>query len=179
MFACVIIFIISLAGYGGVILYTESVDQSITKAEDDLRIYREESTQFGIDQLNDISRLELRLQTAQYLLDNHVSMLKLFNDLEGYTYQTVRFKSFKYTTAEDGKISLKMTGEANSYQDINDAVRNNYVPVALQSAKFAGIRNMNDVLFSDLNLDQSGNVVFSFNSILDPRYVSYRDNRLP
>jgi len=172
MFIGVIIFLVSLITFGGVLLYTGSVESGIAKGNDDLERAQRNFGQFGVDQLNEITRFDLKLKTAQFLLDRHVSLLNIYNDLEALTYQTVRFKNFKYGLSDDGKITLKMSGEARSYTDLN-----NYVPVALQASKFAGVPNVKDVLFSDLNLDQTGNVVFNFSATLDPKFVSYRETR--
>jgi len=178
MFIGVVIFLISLITYGGVLFYTSSVEAGIKKGQVDLDKNRAQFGQFGVDQLNEITRFDLKLKTAQQLLNSHVSLLNIYNDLEALTYQTIRFKTFKYGLSDDGKISLKMSGEARSYTAINDYTKNNYIPVALQSSKLSGVTNIKDVLFSDLNLDQSGNVVFNYSSTLDPKFISYREVRL-
>ncbi|MFA6006808.1 MAG: hypothetical protein WC764_03745 [Candidatus Paceibacterota bacterium] len=169
MFIGVIVFLASAIAFGGVLLYTNNVQTNIDTSKAQLADVRKD---FG-NALNEISRFDLKLRTAQHLLNQHVSLLNLYADLEIATYQTVRFTSFKYGLADDGKIAVKMAGQARSYTDLN-----NYVPVALQSKKFAGIPNVKNVLFSDLNLDQTGNVVFNFSANLDPKFISYRENRL-
>ena len=45
--------------------------------------------------------------------------------------------------------------------------------VALQSDSFAGEKFIQEPIFSDINLDESGNILFSFSAILDPSLISY------
>lgn len=172
MFVGVILFLASAIAYGGVLIYRGSLEGEIVAAQAQLAKAQKTFTQFGTDALGEIVRFNLKLKTAQQLLNGHVSLLHLFDDLEALTYQTVRFNSMKYVTAEDGIISLKLSGQAKSYTDFN-----NYVPVALQSGRFATMDvNFKNVVFSDLNLDQTGNVVFNVSATIGPKFVSYREN---
>jgi len=172
MFIGVIVFLVSGIAYGGILLYISSVETSIAESGKQLTRVQQQFGQFGTDALKEISHFDLKLKVAQQLLNSHVSLLHLFDDFEALTYQTVRFTSFKYTTLDDGSMALKLTGQARSYTDFN-----NYVPVALQSGRFATMDvNFKNVIFSDLNLDQNGNVVFNVSAKLDPKFVSYREN---
>ncbi len=174
MFIGVIMFLVSAITFGGVLLYSASLQSSIDSGKVDLTTARKQFTS-KIASLNEMTRLDLKLKVAQTLLNNHVSILPIFTDLEALTYQTVRFTTFKYVLGEDGKITLKLSGQAKNYADFNNF--NNYVPVALQSGRFVTVKNISNVVFSDLNLDQTGNVVFNVSAELSPKYVSYRENR--
>ena len=53
-----------------------------------------------------------------------------------------------------------------------------YRSVSLQSDLFAKNKNLIDPIFSNLTLDNSGNVLFDLNFLVDPVFVNYKQTLL-
>ena len=79
--------------------------------------------------------------------------------------ESVRFTKFSYDLGTEDKpsISIKMSGVAIGYRSI-----------ALQSDLFAKNQNLIDPVFSNLVLDNSGNVIFDLDFSVDPAFVNYK-----
>jgi Tfp pilus assembly protein PilN len=96
-------------------------------------------------------------------LKEHVALSLLFKKLEGLTLETVRFNTFAFETKSEG-IELRLKGEARSYS-----------AVALQEKTMAADPMFSSVVFSDLDLNERGNVVFSMKAMVRPEAVAYEN----
>jgi hypothetical protein len=156
-----IIFMASIAAAGGVFIYGQIVKKNIDNGTSQLTLNR---NAFDPNTINEITRLNDRINAATYLLQNHKSVSTLFLVLGNATLKNVRFNDFNYTGVGD-KISLTMKGQATSYET-----------VALQAKAFTdpSLKNVfRSPLFGDLTLDTLGNVSFSFSTGIDPLLVDY------
>lgn len=160
-----IIFIGVLALAIGVFLYQQFLVQNIDRKEASLE---RASAAFEPALIAEISRLDTRLQSAQDIIDNHMSVTAFFKLLEVSTLASVRFEDLDYRVGEGGRISISMKGKAL-----------NFSSVALQSDIFGKNKFIREPIFSNLNLDQKGDVVFNFSAFIDPRLLSYRNTREP
>ncbi len=160
-----ILFVASIAAAAGAFLYNDYIDKSIVEGNAQLKRNEQAldpTTIQGLTRLND------RINSATTLLDKHVAVSRLFAVLSDATLQNVRFNDFTYANAGGDKVNISMKGQATSYET-----------VALQSKSFTDPSRKNvfkSPLFGDLNLDQSGNVTFSFSASIDPSLVSYSKN---
>lgn len=156
-----IIFMASLASAGGVFIYSEIIKKNINDGKNQLTLNR---NAFDPNTISQITRLNDRINAADFLLKKHKSVSTLFLVLSNATLKNVRFSDFNYAGAED-KIVLSMRGQATSYET-----------VALQAKEFTN-PNLKNVfrspLFGDLTLDAQGNVAFSFATNIDPLLVDY------
>jgi hypothetical protein len=109
-----------------------------------------------------ISDLDGRIISTKDLLDNHIVLSPLFDYLEISTLKNVRFTQFQYQTTEKG-LEVNMRGQARGYS-----------AVALQSEIFNKSPYFKNPIFADLDLDERGNVTFSFKANLDPSILSYK-----
>jgi hypothetical protein len=109
-----------------------------------------------------ISDLDGRIISTKDLLDNHIVLSPLFDYLEISTLKNVRFTQFQYQTTEKG-LEVNMRGQARGYS-----------AVALQSEIFNKSPYFRNPIFADLDLDERGNVTFSFKANLDPSILSYK-----
>lgn len=116
----------------------------------------------GESVLKKIERLDLKLQVINRLLAGHLIVTEIFEKiLSPLTIQSIQYKKFTY---RDGVASLE--GIARSYKD-----------VAVQANKFADERLIKNFIFSDLDLDNKGNIVFKLKLEFDPALTRY-DNYL-
>lgn len=114
--------------------------------------------------LSDLSRLNSRLGESKRLLGGHVALTPFFELLERTTLESVSFQSLDFTS-NSGKFTIAMRGQARSFGAL-----------ALQSDVFSKTKQIKNALFSGLNLDQTGNVVFELTADVDPSLVLYRNN---
>lgn len=112
--------------------------------------------------IRELTRLDDRLISSQELITKHQILSPLFEFLEVSTPKTVRFRDFRYSMTEGG-IELSMSGEARGY-----------AALALQADIFNKSPYFKDSIFSDLNLNEKGDINFSFKAIVDPSMVSYQ-----
>ncbi len=159
----IVIFASAAILHGAAYLYKASLGQKLKVLENSLRL---EESAFEPATLVELSRADAKLRSARSLLDRHTTLQPLFKVLEENTLQSVRFKTFGFTISPDQKkIELKMTGDAKDYSGI-----------ALQSDAFGEVKEFKDVVFTDLNLLQSGRISFSFSASVDPSLVSFVKN---
>lgn len=107
-------------------------------------------------------RLDNRIESAKDLLSKHVALSYIFDFLSEQTISSVKFNDFKYDVGTDGTASITMNGQAKSYN-----------AVAYQSEIFGKERALKNPLFSNLDLDQYGNVTFNFTAQIDPGFIVY------
>lgn len=154
-----IIFLASVALAAGVFLYREYLEQSIASKSEQLERAREA---FEPALIQELTRLDSRLSTANALLRSHISVTAIFDLLEENTLEGVRFTDFRYSVGSGDSITLSMNGQATSYG-----------AVALQSDAFGRTRFLRDPIFSDVNLDQEGLVSFKFNTFIDSSLINF------
>lgn len=144
----------------GVFLWKGSLVRSIESQKESLARNRDAFEPASIVKLQRLSR---RLELSKGILANHLAPSQLFAVLEESTLQNVRFSSMDFSVDQTkGTASLMMKGQARSYG-----------AVARQSDVFAKASGIKDPVFSELNLDQRGNVVFSFSASVDPSSLRY------
>lgn len=158
-FLSLIVFLVASGISGALFGYSIFLEKSIESKGASLESAR---AAFAPAQIQTLQRLDRRLSVAKTLLDNHLSTTRLFSLLERTTLKSIRFDSFLYTLLPDGQVSLRMAGAATSFASI-----------ALQSDIFRKEQAIQSPIFSSLNLDQQGNAVFTFESLVDPKELSY------
>ena len=155
-----ILFTVLLAT-GGLFFYKGVVKKSIADKEKTLNLAKE---RFEPSKITELQVLDKRLRASSEILEKHIAITPVFEALEQLTVKTVRFTKFSYELSEDNAaINVKMSGQAIGYRS-----------VALQSDLFAKNKNLIDPIFSNLTLDNSGNVLFDLEFSVDPSFVNYK-----
>lgn len=157
-----ILFLASISTAGGLFLYQQYLIQSIERKSESLERAR---AAFEPALIKEMNRLDVRMKSAQEVLDKHMALSAFFELLEKSTLKSVQFENFNYSVDGEGKINISMRGRALSFSS-----------VALQSDTFGNSTFIKEAIFSDLNLDQSSDVVFNFSAVLDPSLLSYSDS---
>jgi hypothetical protein len=153
------VFGISLLLAIGMFGYRFYLVQSIGKMEQDLQRAQADLSSGSITEL---VRLNDRIISTRILLEQHVAFTPFLAFLEQSTLRSVRFTELDYN-ATPGGIELKLTGEAQGYSAL-----------ALQADVFTKASGFKSPHFSDLRLNDSGNVVFTFKTTVDPNLVSFK-----
>lgn len=158
-----VLIIISLLGAGGVFAYTYFINSKIKVTKE--KVIAKEK-QFDYNAIEDIVRVDKQLKAGGTLLNNHTAVSKLFTVLQDSTLKNLRFTSFDFTYLSPNKVVLSMKGQARTFGAV---VRQAELFASASSTK----QYFKDPLFSDLNLDEKGNVMFSFITTIDPRLIIY------
>lgn len=153
-----IIFTVSILSALGVFGYKFYLKYNIDKMGADLEKAR---ATLQPETISELTRLNDRLVLAKDLIANHRALTPLFEFLEISTPVSVRFSDFRYSVTDQG-LELFMRGEARGY-----------AALALQADIFSKSQYLGDFIFSDLSLNERGDVTFSFKTIIDPDKVSY------
>ena len=157
----IIVFSISLVS-GGLYFYKGILNKSIDQMKVDLDLAK---NRFESARITELQVLDRRLNAATEILSKHIAISPIFKALQDITLKTVRYTKFSYTFGDgiDSKIKINMIGTAVGYRS-----------VALQSDLFPKNKNLIDPVFSNLVLDDKGNVVFNLDFSVDPIFVDYK-----
>lgn len=153
------ILVVAVVASGAVFAFQAYTVSSIASKQSSLERQR---SAFEPATIEELSRLDKRLSSSEKLLKTHTALSLLFGDLETRTNTNVRFRDFTYEQTAPGKMTITMNGSARSFN-----------AVALQSESFAQSTYLSDPIFSNLNIDQNGNVVFTFMANINVDRISY------
>ena len=156
-----ILFLASVAFAGGVVVYKAAIENDIKIQKQNLEKSRES---FDTSFIGTIVRFNTRIETAKLLLKKHVAITPIFQLIQQNTVSSVTFRDFSFKPSQDGTLTIQMSGYARDYDSI-----------AQQSDEFGRSRYFKDVLFSDLNPDNNGNIKFIFKAKVDPSLVSFEN----
>lgn len=157
-FLALIIFILSIVLAAGVFGYKFYLKYSIENMGTALE---EARSNLQSETISELMYLDSRIVSTKELVSKHKVLTPLFEFLELSTPKTVRFNNFNFSVAEAG-IELSMIGEARGYSAL-----------AFTADIFNKTEFFKDPVFSDLRLNDRGDVVFSFRAIVDPKQVLY------
>lgn len=158
----IFIFFTMLVTSVGVYFYQNYLVGQITTMDTSLNSAKGRFEPAAIVQLQ---TLDKRLSAAKEVLAKHIAISPIFQLLQTVTMKTVRYTSFSYTfvTDKSNKINIKMSGGAVGYRSI-----------ALQSDLFTKRKEIIDPIFSNLALDDKGNVLFDLDFSIDSSLIDYK-----
>ncbi len=152
------IFTLAIILAGSVFAYKYYLNRSIAQMGSQLESARATLEPELIKQLTDLNE---RIVSTQAILHEHTILTPVFLFLEEITPTTVRYTQFKFDATEAGS-ELRLLGQATSYAAL---------------AGLSELINQNpdfkQPLFSDLKLDDKGNVSFSLVVTINPQMLSY------
>lgn len=146
----------------GLFIYKGILTKSITDKQATLNTAK---SRFEPEKISQLSLLDRRLKASNEILSKHIVVTPIFQALQAITMKTVRYTKFTYElgTDKDPKVTVQMSGIAVGYES-----------VALQSDLFTKNKNIIDPVFSNLTLDDKGNVLFDLQFSVDPSFVNYK-----
>ena len=154
----IIVFLSVAVASGIVYFYKDTLVKNVTKMKSDLSSAK---GRFEPEMIAKLKLLDGRLQSSNEVLSNHTVISPIFKALESLTLKTIRYTKFGYDLVGN-KVSVKMSGQAIGYRS-----------VALQADLFSKNKNLIDPVFSNLSLDDKGNVLFDLVFSVDPNFVDY------
>lgn len=160
-FLATLIFSLAVAASLGVFGYNKYLSYQIGKMGSDLEAAR---AAMDTESIYELVRLDSRIDSTETLLSRHTMLTPLLELIEDRTVSSVRFTSFQLAPSDNG-ISLSMNGRAPTYSSL-----------ALQAEAFKGSTSLKDPAFTNLTLDEVGNVTFTLTALIDPNLISYQRN---
>ncbi len=164
VFTVIAIFILFtvLLATGALYFYKGVLAKNITQMETDLNLAK---NRFEPSKITELQVLDKRLNASSEVLSNHTAITPIFQALSLITMKTVRYTKFSYDfgTEKNAKAVVKISGLAVGYRS-----------VALQSDLFAKNKDLIDPVFSNLTLDDKGNVLFNLEFSVDPSFINYK-----
>ena len=162
----VFILVATLIGTGALYFYKAGLVKDIDELKNSFELAK---GGFEPTTIAEIQALDKRLRASSAILGQHTAVTPIFEALELITMRTVRFTSFDYTSSNEtnNQIAVKLKGVAIGYRS-----------VALQSDLFAKNENFLNPVFSNLQLDDKGSVIFDLNFSVDRSFVNYKQTFL-
>lgn len=157
------IFLIVVVVATGLYFYNTYLSSSITKMENDLTLAQ---NRFEPSKVLQLQTLDKRLRASSDILSKHTAISPIFEALQVITMKTISYNKFSYElgAGKSPKILVKISGTAIGYQS-----------VALQSDLFSKNKYFIDPVFSNLSLDDKGNVLFDLEFSVDPTFIDYEN----
>lgn len=163
-FITTILFFASLLIGGGVYFYKTYLTKQATELEKSLVTAR---ASFEPKLVSDLSRLDKRINTGNELLSMHVTVSPIFELFQDITIKTIRFTKFSYAYLNDAgtAVNVKMSGLSTP--------AGGYTAIANQSDLLNKNKYIKNAVFSNLTLDDKGNITFDLTFSVDPTFVLY------
>lgn len=152
-----VLLVASLALGVGVFLYVQFLQSSLTSKRDQL-VRAQEA--FEPTLIQELTRLDDRMQAAQEILNKHAAPSLIFTLLEELTLETVSFKNFSYSTQGEAP-EIKLQGLAQSVNSI-----------ALQADLLGKHTAISSPIFSNITREIEG-VRFDLTATVIPAAIRY------
>ncbi len=167
----VIVFLITLGVAGWVYLEKSILTKQIADEQTVIETNRSGLVTDSVT-IEDLIRLDSRINVANALLANHVAVSPIFNFLQARTLQNIRFTNFHFSslsTDVSGQtgVTIQMSGQAQNFR-----------MVASQADEFGKPEWKNIIkepAISSLNLNADGSVSFVFTAFIVPDYILYKN----
>lgn len=166
-----IIFVLSLLGAIGVFLYQNYLGKQLESAKTALgSVGNEEDAR----KIAEIRLYDEKLRIAQNLLDNHVAVSKVFEEIEDSTKETVQFRSLEFVHDPGFEAVLTLTGVTEEFSS-----------VALQKMQILEDTIFSEFVLQDISTEKSsesedgrvipGGVSFRVTGVFDREFIKYED----
>ena len=158
----VFIFFTVIISTGALYFYNGVLTKNIVKMKNDLNLAQ---NRFELSKIVQLQVLDKRLRAASEILSKHIAISPIFEALQSITMKSISYTKFSYNldNSKGEKIVIKMKGVAVGYSSI-----------ALQSDLFTKNKYLINPVFSNLLLDNKGNVLFDLEFSVDPNFVDYK-----
>lgn len=159
-----LLFVLSIAGA----VFTFIAKTVLIKSQEQLKIDLAESEKrFNVPLITLLTRANAKIDLANQLLKNHISVSEVFNIISNLTIDGVRFSSFEFL-AVDKAYKINMKGIADSFNSV--AFQSD---VFGSSQKYGTNKVIKNPVLSDLSVDKDGNVIFNFSAEMAQPDISY------
>lgn len=155
-----VIFVITILASAGLFGYKYYLINEIVKADKSLN---EARSAFEPDTIRQLLEASTRFRTIKNLLEEHFVVSELLLVLKDLTIKNISFSELSYKYV-NGVISVTIQGQSRSFNAL-----------AQQSDIFNDSEFLENQIFSDFTLNETGNVGFKYNANVLRNLVSYKD----
>lgn len=159
--ASFIIFLSALVLTLGVFIYRKRVEAVINSRIESINLAEKA---FEPSVILELRKLDIRLRAATELLNQHTAFSDFFLSFGESTLPDVAFNDF-FLEEEGGIYTVTMTGEARGY-----------LPIAQQSNLFEQNRYIENPIFSEFALNETGHVSFDLSFTLNNDLITFGRN---
>ncbi len=149
-FIGIVVFLCGMILAVGVFLYKGISEKALVGKKEELQALK---NSFNQDDITALRALDRRINVSNVFLNQHLSPSLVFDALELRTQHDVSFTDFSYDRRESGSVELVLKGTALRFNT-----------VALESQQLADAAVLTRTIFSDLNVDDKGQVHFTATS---------------
>jgi hypothetical protein len=162
----IVIFFSMVVSFGVIYFFKSSLAKNIVAMNEQLDLAK---NRFEPAKISQLQSLDKRLRASNKVLANHIAVSPIFKSLSEITLKTIRFTNFSYESGSEqsNTILVKLSGQSVGYRSI-----------ALQADLFSKNKNFIDPVFSNLTLDEKGNVLFDLEFSVDRSFVDYKQTLL-
>ncbi|MBI2612330.1 hypothetical protein HYW59_00740 [Candidatus Kaiserbacteria bacterium] len=153
-----VLFVASIALAVGMFLYKEYLGSSTASKVDQLERAK---AAFEPSLINELTRLDDRMQAAGEILQKHIAPSVFFQMLEQTTINSVAFTSLDFEVTDAENMAIRMDGLAGSVNGI-----------ALQADLFSKGGMLTSPIFSNINREVDG-VHFSLSANVNPLGINF------
>ncbi len=158
LLCAIVLFVASIALAVGVFLYGQYL---ATESTAKLTQLERAKAAFQPALIQQLTRLDDRMHSADRVLSAHIAPSLFFQALEQATLQTVSFQTLDFQVADNQNLSIKMAGIAQSVNSI-----------ALQADLFSKNGVIMSPIFSNIARQPDG-VHFNLSAIVNPTAIKY------
>lgn len=158
-FGATLIFIATIAVYGGLFFYKSYL---INKQVESDKALNDARTAIEPEKIQDILDANSRITSSLELLERHLVTTNFLNLLGDSTVKNLKLNDLVYQN-KNGVPSLIVSGEVGSYNALA------YQEMVLRQNEF-----LKDISFSEINLGETGSIRFKLESRINPDVVSYK-----
>ncbi len=172
MFVAMIIFVASIAGVGFTFLWKQVLIKSQKSLVEELA---KKEASFDVGLIERLKKANNKIDIGAQLLQRHAAVSEVFDIVSLLTIQGVRFTNFDFSAsdamnsqASGGDLKIVMKGIANNFSSV--AFQST---VFGQSESFGNRKPLKNPVLSDLVLDPTGKVNFTFTAYVNMDDIKY------
>ena len=109
--------VLAVLGTIGVLVFEYTSEKQLEAAKAELKNVASATGDFEA-KINEIRIYDAQLVTAEKMLDNHLTVSKLFNELEFITKETIQFKLFEYSYDPGFEATLTLGGNTEEFTSV-------------------------------------------------------------
>ena len=158
----ILVFLTAVIGTGALYFYKLTLSKGIVKMENDLVLAK---NRFEPEKLSQLELLNRRIEAAKVVLNKHIAIAPILTELGKTTKKSVRYTKFNYSAKEEDskRVLVQLKGFATDYRS-----------VSLQSDLFSKNKYFIDPIFSNMTLNDKGNILFDLEFSVDPNLIDYK-----
>ncbi len=153
-----VVFIVTVLTAGGLFVYQRVLTSQNEESDKEVAAAR---SAFQPEIIQKLVEASSRIQASEALLNKHVVVSQLLVLVEKLSMKKVRFTDFDFTY-RNNVPTISAKGEAQSYNTL-----------AQQEEVFSASDDVKNSEFSNLGLNETGNVTFDLSATINPTVISY------